>query len=212
MKSKQQLVILLHGLARSSRSFNKLEGALLKEGYSVLNIDYPSTKMPIEDLTLWVYEKISQHPNFKDATKIQFVTHSMGGIITRSILAKYDIANKGNVIMLGPPNKGSEVVDVIGGYWFFKWVNGPAGQQLSTNSELLKSLPNAKDYNLYVVAGDRTINWINSLMIDGPDDGKVSVAFTFLEGLKEHKIIHTVHPFMMKNKEVIEYVINTLQN
>ena len=47
---EHQCVILLHGLARSSRSMDKLEKKLTAVGYSVLNVDYEATKFTIDFL------------------------------------------------------------------------------------------------------------------------------------------------------------------
>jgi hypothetical protein len=114
--------------------------------------------------------------------------------------------------MLGPPNQGSEVVDQIGGWRLFTAINGPAGQQLGTGQDSVPNQLGPVDFELGVIAGDRSINWINSLMISVPDDGKVAVERTKVAGMKAHRVVHVTHPFLMKNRAVIRETIHFLRH
>ncbi|MFT5837210.1 MAG: triacylglycerol lipase [Candidatus Azotimanducaceae bacterium] len=125
--------------------------------------------------------------------------------------ASAPIPNLGRVVMLSPPNQGSEVVDKIGGSWIFRKVNGPAGQQLDTDTNSFVNRLAPIDFECGVLTGDRTINCINSLMIPGKDDGKVSVDSAQIEGVSAFKVVHATHPFIMKKKAVIQEVIHFLK-
>lgn len=203
-------MILLHGLARSSSSMSKMEKALIEAGYHVVNADYPSRKNNIQTLAKDTVPKaISQCAGNE---YIHFVTHSMGGILVRQYLSQKRIENLKHVVMLGPPNQGSEVVDKIKNVPGFKALNGPAGLQLGTDD---KSVPNSlgpATFNLGIIAGNRTMNPIMSLMLPNPDDGKVSVARTKLEGMNDHITMPVTHTFMMKNKKVIAQVLHFLEH
>src|SRR5690606_10439249 len=104
-----------------------LEQAISKEGYEVVNLDYPSTTYPIEKLSAPTIEKALKQCN--EYEKVHFVTHSLGGIILRHYLSVNEIEGMGRAVMLGPPNKGSEVVDNLATVPGFKMINGPAGLQ-----------------------------------------------------------------------------------
>jgi triacylglycerol lipase len=108
-------VVLLHGLARTSNSMNALESMLSQEGYQILNIYYPSRKFQIPELAKLIRAGIAAKT--AGAEKVHFITHSMGGIIIRYIQRHNPLTNIGRVVMLSPPNHGSEVVDAIGGIW-----------------------------------------------------------------------------------------------
>ena len=208
----EECVVLLHGLARSTHSFHKTETHLSNQYYRVLNIGYPSTQHSIHELSeIAVAESITQ-ANDLECETIHFVTHSLGGMLVRDYLANHTIENLGRVVMLGPPNKGSEVVDYIGDWKLFEWINGPAGQELGTDSLSVPNLLGSADFELGVIAGDRSINWMNSLMIDGPDDGKVSVERSKIEGMSDHITLHTTHTFMMKKKEVLNQITYFLEH
>lgn len=208
--SAKEAVILLHGLSRSDSSMKAVERTLVREGYYVLNVDYPSRTAEIADLSELVIGTALRDCGVLESAKVHFVTHSLGGILVRSYFGRYELERLGRVVMLGPPNKGSEIVDRIGSWRLFERINGPAGRELGTSSASTPSLLGPVEFELGVIAGDRSINWINSLMIKGPDDGKVSVERAGVEGMKEQIVVHTTHPFMMKNEEVLRQVVHFL--
>jgi len=201
-------VILLHGLCRTARSMAKMASALESAGYVVLNVHYPSRRATVETLAETVITEALADPKLATVTNIHFVTHSLGGILVRQYLKSNDLARLGRVVMLGPPNQGSEVVDKLGDCVLFEKIHGPSGNQLGTGTNAVPTRLGAVDFELGVIAGDRSINWINSLtMITGRDDGKVSVQRTKIAGMKDHIVIHTAHPFIMRNKEAISKTV-----
>ncbi len=205
-----ECVILLHGLARSDESMEKLEQALQQEGFHVVNVAYESRKYSIETLA---NQAIS--PAVKECEKqqkISFVTHSMGGILVRQYLSEKPLPKLKRVVMLGPPNKGSEVVDKLGDVPGFHFINGDAGLQLGTGQYSVPNQLGPVDFDLGIVAGTRSINLILSTLIPGPDDGKVAIENTKVEGMKAHLQMPVTHPFMMKNDKVIKQVIQFLKH
>jgi hypothetical protein len=114
--------------------------------------------------------------------------------------------------MLGPPSGGSEVVDRLRSWWLFKKINGPAGAELGTGDDSVPRSLGPVTFETGVIAGDRSINWINSLMIPGPDDGKVSVEHTKVAGMKEHLVLHATHPFLMRNPQAIQATLRFIRN
>ena len=209
--ASSEYVVLLHGLARSKSSMAKLESHLSDKGYSVLNIAYPSRSKTIEELAGEVIPKAIERCRNNGAKKIHFVTHSMGGIVVRYYLKHYALPELGRVVMLSPPNRGSEVVDKLGQTFIFKWINGPAGQQLGTGNDNLPKKLGAVDFDLGIITGDRSINPFLSLIIPGTDDGKVSVNNAKVEGMRDYIVIHATHPFIMKNRQAIEQAIHFLK-
>ncbi len=207
----KEVVVLLHGLARSNTSMSKMASALVAENYDVINVDYPSRTAPIETLAPVVITSVLADAKATRATRIHFVTHSLGGILVRQYLKEHTIARLGRVVMLGPPNQGSDLVDQLGSFRLFSTINGPAGQQLGTKPDSVPNQLGAVAFELGVIAGDRSINWINSLIIPGPDDGKVSVEQTKVAGMKAHLIIHATHPYLMKNRQAIRETIHFLR-
>jgi triacylglycerol lipase len=205
----REYVVLLHGLARTNGSMNDLESFLSQEGYQVLNIDYPSRKYQISELAAMIREEvISKTPN---AGKVHFITHSMGGIVLRYIQKNDPLPNLGRVVMLSPPNHGSELADKAGNLRLVEWIIGPAGKQLGTDDNSVCRELGKPDFELGVITGDESIYWINSLMIPGKDDGTVSIESAKLEGMTDFLIVHVSHSFIMNNKTVMRQCVHYLQ-
>ncbi|MDX5976868.1 esterase/lipase family protein [Vreelandella alkaliphila] len=203
-------VILLHGLARTNSAMEPLENALKEEGFLPINEGYPSREYPIEQLAeIAIRPALEKCPK---GEKVNFVTHSLGGILVRQYLSRHDVANLNRVVMLGPPNQGSEVVDELRDVPGFHFINGDAGMQLGTDELSIPNTLGKANFDVGIIAGTSSINWILSSLIPGTDDGKVSIESTKLDGMNDHIEMPVTHPFMMKNDRVIAQVVNYLKN
>ncbi len=207
-----ECVVVLHGLIRSASSMEKMAKSLEKEGFDVVNVDYPSRAYPIEVLAPMAVEKgLLQCRAKGDFDSIHFVTHSLGGILVRHYLSEFDIPELGRVVMLGPPNQGSIAVDKLEGLVGFDWLNGPAGRQLGKGpGSVPLRLPPA-NFEVGIIAGNRTIDPITSAVLESPDDGRVSVQDTRLDGMSDFVVVNHSHAFMMRMRKPIELTIRFLR-
>lgn len=203
---RDEPVVLLHGLARGPASMAPLARTLRAAGYPVCNVAYPSRRDAIAALARdHVAPAIRAcFPGY--AGPLHFVTHSLGGLVVRELAATGQ-ARAARVVMLGPPNHGSEVVDVLGDQWWFRQGAGPAGQELRPRAEsAAPSLP----FELGVIAGNRSLNPLLSRWLPGPDDGKVTVASARLAGMRDFLVLPVSHPLLMRNREVQRQTLHFL--
>lgn len=205
-----EVVILLHGLARTNRSMDALASRIRQAGFEVLNIDYPSRKHPIEELGKQIGRRVG-HLTKSHTRRVHFVTHSMGGILVRWLHKHMPIQNMGRVVMLSPPNKGSEVVDNLKNFIIFRWIMGPSLLQLGSDTDGLPAQLGPVDFELGVIAGSRSLNPIFSYWLTGEDDGKVSTESAKIEGMNDFLEVPFSHGFIMRREEVAEQVIAFLR-
>ncbi len=205
-------VVLLHGLGRTKFSMSRMEEALEAEGYAVTNIDYPGVRAEsfgalVSQVRTQVQACCAGRPE-----PVHFVTHSLGGILVRAYLAESRPPNLGRVVMLSPPNQGSEWVDALGEYSLFQAATGPAAQQLGTDPEGAPARLGPVDFPLGVMTGDASWNPVGSWLIPGDDDGVVGVDRARIEGMRDFRVVNENHTNIMRSDEVIAEAIHFLEN
>lgn len=203
-------VILLHGIFRTKFSMRHVERLLKKNGYAVLNVTYPSTRLGIEELVGHIRPALEAFS--REVQTIHFVGYSMGGLLIRHYLTRFRPPHLGRVVMIGTPNGGSEVADFLCRNLLYRRLAGPAGQQLVTSQGAFSALFGPVDYPVGVIAGSRSIDPFGSRIIGKPSDGKVSIDSTRLEGMHDHVVIPSDHFFMPRNKQVLRAVLQFLKH
>ena len=208
---ERETVVLLHGLGRTSRSMRPLEQALSEAGFEVHNLDYESREYEIGELATQLHQQL-QACCSPEGGPLHFVTHSMGGILLRTYLQSHELPQLARVVMLSPPNRGSELVDEFGDQPVFRAAIGPAGSQLGTDPESQPSQLGPVDFELGVITGDRSVNPWFSWLIPGDDDGTVSVESARIAGMKEFLVVPYSHSFIMRKDLVKRQVVAFLRH
>jgi len=197
MPNEKDYVVLLHGFWRTAKSMKKIEGILSNEGYCVINLDYPSRKETIENLSDNHLKKALVEKCTDRHKKINFVTHSMGGIVVRYFLATNKLHNLGRMVMLAPPNNASKLADVLCKFETVGSFFGLAlNQFIHDEKSLINKIPEP-DYEVGIIAAKY--------------DDKVSLKNTKLKNMKDFLVVKSTHTFIMNSEKTITAVKNFLE-
>ena len=206
---QRETVVLLHGLGRSTQAMYYLQYRLEHAGFEVFNIGYPSMEKAPEELVRLLHDRVRICCAAKK--KVHFVAHSLGGIMVRALLGERREINLGRVVLLGTPNRGTELVDWLADNRLFRVMAGPTAQCLGTSADAFPRRLPAPDYELGIIAGNRSINPVGSWVLRGPDDGIVSVKSTRVAGMKDFLVASAGHVLMRYSDDVADEVIGFLR-
>jgi len=209
--ANSECVVLLHGWAQITNSMGKLERTLSRAGYTVANTKYTARQYGINELANNTIERGIADCRKSGSNPIHFVTHSLGGILLRVYLEHKALNELGKVVMLGPPNQGSEIVDGLRRIPGFRIITGPTVTELGTGDDSISSKLGPIHFELGVIAGNTNINPLNYLFRSGPNDSVVTVESTRVDGMKAHMVLPVTHQLMMRNNEVIDQAIHFLK-
>lgn len=204
---ERDTVVLLHGLGRSATAMWLLSERLEEAGYQVANIEYRSLRDTPEEILTDVSAQIRACCETQKGT-LHFVGHSLGGLLIRAYLKDNRMSNLGHVVLMGSPNKGTELVDNLRDNWWFRYL-GPTAKALGTRPDSFPNSLGRPDYRLGVIAGASESS--NDALLPGPDDGMVSVESAKVEGMADFVLVETGHSAMRYNKDVAMQVVAFLK-
>jgi hypothetical protein len=183
---------------------------LRKAGYRVHNLDYPTRPYGVEGL---VQRFVAPAIEACDRRQpIHLVTHSLGGILVRYYLQSAKLPEGSRIVMLAPPNQGSEVADFVRPWAPYRLFMGRVGQQLGTGPDGIARRLGPIAAEVGVIAANRSLQpWFLPLL-PGENDGAVSVASTRLPEMRDFIVVATNHTLVMLHPRVRRQVIHFLAN
>jgi pimeloyl-ACP methyl ester carboxylesterase len=203
------LVVLLHGLARGQGSMAKLGAHLREQGFETWSQTYPSRKHSIVYLANALTEDLVAHCGDRP---LHAVTHSMGGVIVRHL---HDARlHWQRIVMLAPPNQGSQLAAGLTGNALFRWFYGPAATELADASRWP-----APPAPFGVIAGTRhraitnLTSWTfgRRFPAEAKHDGTVAVEETKLAGMAAFAEVDATHTWIMNSPAVRHLVVGYLR-
>ena len=204
----REVVVLLHGLARSSAAMWLLHLRLHRAGYHVESVGYSSMSQTPEEIVADISQQIDTCCKSHD-NKIHFVGHSLGGLLIRAYLQEKRPQNMGRVVLIGTPNHGTAMADYFRDKWW-AGVAGPTALALGTDeTSFPRSLPDP-DYPVGIIAGIGE-GQMNDHILPGADDGLVSVESTKLNGMRDFVVVNASHSMMRYDDAVAMQTIHFLQ-
>ncbi len=212
-----KVVILLHGLMRSRSSLSSLETYLAENGhYQTINFQYASSRQDIAHHAAALDTLIGRLG--PDVTEIDFVAHRLGNIVVRRYL--YDLATCHTMdprfkrmVMLGPPNQGSQWAVTLRDTLLFKTITGVSGQQLGKQWATIKPNLATPSFEFGIVSGGgEQVNRFEQWMFSGPSDYTVSVEETLLPGAADQITLPVLHGTMMNDPAAQQCTLQFLQH
>ena len=206
----KHLVLLVHGILRSTGTFTALEKALIGTGFDAVAISYPSSRGTIEEHA----EGLARLLDRQEGTEtVSFVTHSMGGLVVRHLLARDGEWKRRievrRIVLIAPPNRGSAIARVLKDIPAYRLIYGEAGQQL-TPAEVSRAP--VLEHPFAIIAGGKGDGRGFNPLLPGDDDGTVRLAETRLEGATDFLVVPEIHALISNHQETIRATINFLKH
>ncbi len=194
-------VIALHGILRSSHVWSEMEKAMKQDGVTFVRLDYPSTQKPIDEFATQLQSVIH---SLEGIEEIHLVAHSLGGLVVRKWCQDYSDPRVRRLVMIGTPNSGAELADMLQRNWLFRGLFGPSGQQLQANPNgYIRQLP-SPTMEFAVIAGSKGKPDGFNPLIPGDDDGIVTLKSALLPGAVDSMTVRGLHSFLPWHPEVIQ--------
>ena len=207
----QQCVVLVHGLWRSGSAMEVIADDLSHFGYQTEIVDYPSTEATIPTLSRDYLQQSVENCRARGSEQIHMVSHSMGGILIRQYLQTHRLPEGSRVVMLSPPNQGSELSSYFADTWWYQHLVGPAGASLTKDGQgLIPSLKPIPEPVGIIAAYRNWSLWPDS-WLPSPNDGTVSVRSMYLEEMDDFVLINAGHAMMRLKDETHGLIRQFLQ-
>jgi pimeloyl-ACP methyl ester carboxylesterase len=224
----KEVVLLLHGLMRTSGSMKPLEAELAKSDdqirdihpessiqRTVISFSYSSTRDPMSNHAAAFREFVENLPG---SPRISLVGHSMGNIVLRYAIGdwqrqgdpKHVLDRLHRVVMLGPPNQGSLFAKRLSRLGLFGAITGHSGMQLGPKWEDFGDALGVPPCPFAIVAGDISNSNLQNPLLEGPSDGVVAVKETHLDGVAEFATVSVLHSFLMSDPNVVKATVSFL--
>ncbi len=201
-----ETVILIHGLWRSIWAMEPLAKHLHSQGYNTVNLAYSSINKPMD----YVIDSIGKEvASYLEKGTVHLVTHSLGGIIAREILPTLPRENLGRMVMLAPPNQGSEIINWLEEKSAPRFTLGPVGLKLGADQITAPKVPDHID--TAVIMGNKCLIPFFKKLIPGASDGIVSVERGKVEGMNQFHTLKADHTFIVSEPDVLNMTLSFLQ-
>jgi triacylglycerol lipase len=205
-KPEPDCVVLLHGIGLRSYVMKRLESALRADGYRVVNLSYPSRRMPFEELAGTYLPAQLQKHDVARAPHLHFVTHSLGSLVLRKFIQDARPAHLGRVVMIGPPNHGSTAADVAKQNKLLRHFLGGNLLRLGTGEDAIVRTLGPADFDVGIIAGEVAVNPVFGQALGGQNDGAVTVESAKLEGMRDFLVVPYSHTLMLWRTAVVNQV------
>ena len=211
------VVLVIHGLGGSRSIMEDIAKHLRDAGnLQVISFGYASSQGLIQDHAV-ALESVLR--NLHSVQQVSVVAHSMGNLVVRKML--FNLESQGNpmpiqfvrMVMISPPNHGVELADGIGQRRLFQLASGEVINQFARHRDWpqLEQQLATPDFAFGIIAGGRGNDRGYLSLIDGDDDGLLSLETQQLDGATEFLQTGGFHQLMTHYPSVQQATLSYLQ-
>ncbi len=203
---KKEITILIHGFRKNNSDMSYLETGLKAAGFAVLSVKLPTTFGSLAQCRNALYRQINEIVQEFDV--VNYVAHSMGGLITRAYIDSVEKNNVGKCVFIATPHNGSRLATIAGLIPLYSRVFRPI-RDLLPNLQY-RSFAENKRFKIGVIAGSRNESMIGRLFLPDDSDGRVEISSVKSNDMDELIILPYNHHNIHKNRETLVAVKNFL--
>jgi pimeloyl-ACP methyl ester carboxylesterase len=206
-EAPRKVIVLVHGFMDTRFHLYFMEKELIADGYVVINKTYPSASMSIEECADYLAGVIQRGTeDIKGPYELDFITHSMGGLVARCYLSRHRPPQAKRLVMIATPNRGVTKAELAARLPLADRVLGPALMEMAQGKDYLCGLcGGAPAIEFAVIAGGKGDGKGYSILIPGDDDGTVAVRSAYLPGAADFLLLDHIH-------NLICYYDDTIRN
>ena len=205
--NSKHIVILIHGFFRTPRNMSVLNDFFIARGFRVFAPRLPTTFGSLEECTVEFERQFGKFQG--DYSRIHFVGHSMGGLILRQFLSRNRVNTIGRCVLIGTPNKGTNLASMISWCWPVRKIVKPLDAFQPGGVDIPPPL-NSPPPDMGAIAGNGD-GLLFGKFIHGENDGRVPVDSVSFEGMKELILLGYHHNEIHRKHDVVELVYRFLR-
>jgi len=210
-----KVVIAMHGLIRSRGVMIPMCKYLqANSDFETVNICYSSTRLSLEENAQALAKVIA---NLGPVREINFVAHSYGNIVIRRYMADSVKAGRRDprikrLVMLAPPNHGSQLANMFKGNAVFGLVWGSGGKAVVNWKDTAPTLIQPFCQFGIIAGGGKGGAAITNPLLSTDNDLVVRVEETALSGANDFTLAPLTHDAFMRSpvsqKQTLHFLLN----
>jgi hypothetical protein len=202
----ERITILSHGFNKSLTDMIFLSDGLKKHGINNIVVNLPATFRSLDDcvnsLNLQIYDIVKKYKI------VNFVGHSMGGLVIRAYINKLKLRNVDKCVFIATPHKGSKLAKILGYIPFYKniFVSLNDLQPSEGNVYLLRD----KSIEIGLIIGNNNNTIVGKIFLSKKSDGRVEIFSALSKDARDIIILPYGHKEIHHKEETLNLVVDFL--
>ena len=208
MSANEKIAILCHGFNKSRNDMSFLSAGLSSLGINNFTVNLPLRFRSFADCIDSFHLQV--RGMVKTFKTIDFVGHSMGGLIIRSYINNFGVENASRCVFIATPHYGSGIAKIAGRVPFYRSIVKPihALQPSGENKYLLVN----KAIEVGLIAGSKNSSMLGKLFLPKESDGRVEVFSASSADAKDMRVLPYGHKEIHHKEETLSLTAKFLES